>query len=135
MSELKPEILEIQGKKDTFFTPRVYFDAIKGYCLLEGESYLENTWEFYERLCNWLRAYTETGRPLTFDFKMIYFNTSSSKGILEILVVLKEYQEQGGDVEINWYYPEEDDDILEEAEDFIEDTRLDIKLIPIPEAI
>ncbi len=135
MSELKPEILEIQGQKDTFFTPTVHFDATKGYCLLEGESYLENTWEFYERLCNWLRAYAETGRPLTFDFKMTYFNTSSSKGILEILLVLKEYQERGGDLTINWYYPEEDDDILEEAEDFIEDTQLEIKLIPIPEAI
>lgn len=133
MSELKSEILEIKGQKDTFFTPHVYFDANKGYCLLEGESYLENTWEFYERLCDWLREYTKTGRPIAFDFKMVYFNTSSSKGILEILTTLKEYQDAGGEVQVKWYYPEEDDDILEEAEDFIEDTHLDIELISVPE--
>ena len=133
MSESKLDILEIQGEKDTFYTPHVYFDSYKGYCLLEGESYLENTWEFYEHLCNWLREYTSTGQPLTFDFKMIYFNTSSSKGILEILLLLKDYEDRGGKVQINWYYPEDDDDILEEAEDFIEDTQLDIKLIPLDE--
>ncbi len=133
MSKPKLEILEINGEKDTFYVPHVYFDPDKGYCLLEGESYLENTWEFYERLCSWLRDYTSTGKPLTFDFKMIYFNTSSSKGILEILLLLKDYEDRGGEVQINWYYPNDDDDILEEAEDFIEDTQLDIKLVPLAE--
>ncbi|WKN45589.1 DUF1987 domain-containing protein [Tunicatimonas pelagia] len=133
MSNSTLDVLEIKGEKDTFYTPHVYFDPHKGYCLLEGESYLENTWEFYEHLCSWLREYTKTQKPLTFDFKMIYFNTSSSKGILEIMLLLKDYEDRGGEVKINWYYPEEDDDILEEAEDFIEDTQLDIELIPQPE--
>lgn len=130
MSDLQLETLEIQGEKDTYYTPHVFFDAATGRCLLEGESFLENTWEFYERLCNWLKEYTKTQRPIVFDFKMIYFNTSSSKSILELLLFLKKYEEEGGNVQVNWYYPEDDDDILEEAEDFIEDTQLDIKIIP-----
>ena len=129
METTKLNTLEIKGEKGTYFVPYVRFDAETGKCLLEGESYLENTWEFYNDLVDWLRSYTETRQPIAFDFKLTYFNTSSSKGILELLQFLKEYEDQGNQVTVAWYYPEDDEDILEEAEDFVEDTQLDIKLI------
>ena len=129
METTKLNTLEIKGEKGTYFVPYVRFDAETGKCLLEGESYLENTWEFYNDLVDWLRSYTETGQPIAFNFKLTYFNTSSSKGILELLQFLKEYEDQGKQVTVAWYYPEDDEDILEEAEDFVEDTQLDIKLI------
>ena len=129
METTKLNTLEIKGEKGTYFVPYVRFDAETGKCLLEGESYLENTWEFYNDLVDWLRSYTETEQPIAFDFKLTYFNTSSSKGILELLQFLKEYEDQGKQVTVAWYYPEDDEDILEEAEDFVEDTQLDIKLI------
>lgn len=122
--------LEIQGEKGVYFIPNVHFNAETGHCVLEGESYLENTWDFYTKLVNWLRAYAETGQPIVFDFKLTYFNTSSSKGILEVLEFLKEYESKGGAIVLKWYYPQDDEDILEEAEDFVEDTQLDIELIP-----
>lgn len=122
--------LEIKGEKGTYFVPHVNFNAENGHCLLEGESYLENTWEFYKQLVSWLRSYAETNQPINFDFKLTYFNTSSSKGILEVLEFLKEYKERGGELVLKWYYPKDDEDILEEAEDFVEDTQLPIELIP-----
>ena len=130
METTKLDNLEIKGEKGTYFVPHVFFSAETGHCTIEGESYLENTWEFYKQLVNWLRSYAETGQPIHFDFKLTYFNTSSSKGILEVLEFLKEYQDQGGTVHLKWYYPADDEDILEEAEDFIEDTQLAIELIP-----
>ncbi len=122
--------LEITGEKGTYFIPYVRFNAETGKCLLEGESYLENTWEFYNQLKAWLQSYSATNKPIFLDFKLTYFNTSSSKGIFELLMFLKEYENNGGKVMINWYYPEYDEDLLEEAEDFIEDTQLAIRLIP-----
>ncbi|MGB3776763.1 MAG: DUF1987 domain-containing protein [Tunicatimonas sp.] len=130
METTKLDNLEIKGEKGTYFVPHVNFDAETGICTLEGESYLEDTWDFYKRLVDWLRAYSETGRSITFNFKLTYFNTSSSKGILEVLEYLKEYEGLGGVLDIMWYYPKDDEDILEEAEDFIEDTQLDMELIP-----
>ncbi len=130
METTKLDNLEIKGEKGTYFVPHVNFDAETGICTLEGESYLEDTWDFYKRLVDWLRAYSETGRSITFNFKLTYFNTSSSKGILEVLEYLKEYEGLGGVLNIMWYYPKDDEDILEEAEDFIEDTQLDMELIP-----
>lgn len=130
METTKLDSLEIKGEKGTYFVPHVKFDAETGLCILEGESYLEDTWDFYKRLVNWLRSYADTGQKITFDFKLTYFNTSSSKGILEVLEFLKEYEDMGGVLDLKWYYPKDDEDILEEAEDFIEDTQLNMELIP-----
>ena len=124
------ENLEIEGEKGTFFTPKVNFNAGTGTCVLEGESYLEDTWEFYDRLLSWISDYTKTGKPLSFDFKLTYFNTSSSKGILDVLKQIKNYEDQGGQVTVKWHHPEDDEDNVEEAEDFKEDTGLDIELVP-----
>jgi hypothetical protein len=97
---------------------------------MEGESYHENAWEFYGMLMNWLKEYIrQTEGPVTFNFKLTYFNTSSSKCLLDLMRLLKDYQTQGGKVEAYWYYPEDDLDNLAEAEDFIADTGLDIQLI------
>ncbi|WP_020526783.1 DUF1987 domain-containing protein [Flexithrix dorotheae] len=123
------ENLSIEGEKGTFFTPHVNFNAETGVCVLEGESYLEDTWEFYEKLLNWLKSYAKTEKPIVFELKLTYFNTSSSKGILDLLKFLKSVEEEGKDVTVNWYHPEDDEDNIEEAEDFREDTGLDIQLI------
>ena len=123
------ESLNIEGKSGTFFVPSVSFDMNTGNCRLEGESYLENTWEFYDKLTNWLKQYTETKQAITFSFKLTYFNTSSSKGILDILFLLKDYELAGGEVNVKWHYPEDDEDNLAEAEDFIADSELEMELI------
>ena len=43
---------------------------------------------------------------------------------------LKKFKEKGGEIIINWYYPDDDYDILAEAEDFMEDSKLNFNLIP-----
>ena len=68
--------------------------------------------------------------PLNFDFKLSYFNTSSSKCLVDILDLLKKYQNDGGSVSVNWYYDDSEEE-LEEVEDFILETGLDINKIPM----
>lgn len=123
--------LEIAASIGTYFIPNVRFNAQTGECFLEGESYHENTWEFYGQLADWLRAYMSQGqKPLVFNFKLTYFNTSSSKCLLDLMRLLKAYADTGASVEANWYYPENDVDNLAEAEDFMADTGLALRLIP-----
>lgn len=131
MEAKKLESLTIKGEKGDFYIPSVHFDAESGHCLMEGESYLENTWDFYENLLNWLKAFASTKRPIQFDFKLAYFNTSSSKGILQLLEFLEEYEAEGGEIIINWYYPSHDEDLKEEAEDFMIDTNLKINMYAV----
>ncbi|TAF66955.1 MAG: DUF1987 domain-containing protein [Cytophagales bacterium] len=123
--------LSIEGTKGIFFTPSVQFDAQTGVCELAGESYLEDTVAFYNPLLQWLEQYTkEITKNIVFSFKLTYFNTSSSKAIVDIVKILKQYQNEGGKVEINWYYPEDNYDILAEAEDIMSYLKIHINLIP-----
>ena len=123
--------LEIKGSHGDFDVPTVVFNAETGVCELKGESYLEKTAEFYDRLLNWLDEYmTAINQPLVFNFRLTYFNTSSSKRILYILLKLKEYEDNGGTVTVNWYYDEDDTDMEEDVEDFRIISNLDINSIP-----
>ncbi|MCB0577761.1 MAG: DUF1987 domain-containing protein [Phaeodactylibacter sp.] len=122
--------LEIKGSHGDYDVPTVSFNAETGVCELKGESYLEKTAEFYDRLLAWLDEYMAGGKPITFNFRLSYFNTSSSKRILYILLKLKEYEDNGGQVATNWYYDEDDTDMEEEVEDFRIISNLEINAIP-----
>jgi len=125
------ENIHIVGSHDVFFVPSVNFDAETGICELAGESYLEETVEFYTPLIQWLKTYIEEeARPITFNIKLTYFNTSSSRCILDILNILKIYEENGGTVIVNWYFDPDDSDMEEEIEDYMIDSELKITLIP-----
>jgi hypothetical protein len=126
------ENLEIKSKSDVYFIPEVNLNATTGQCLLAGESYLEDTDEFYNNIINWLEAFIkEVKKPINFEFRLTYFNTSSSRSILNVLRVLKGYEDKGGSVKVDWYYPEDDDSIAEEAEDYVKDTGLKINIFPL----
>ena len=125
------ENIIIEGSHTNFFIPTVEFDVEAGTCLLAGESFLEDTIEFYDPLVQWLEEYTtEIKNPLTFDIKLTYFNTSTSRSILDLLNILKDYEEDGGQVSVNWYYDEDDIDMEEDIEDYMLDTGLEIEMIP-----
>ncbi len=122
--------IEIKGEKTEFFIPTVSFNADTGVCEMSGESYLEETFEFYQKLIDWLTQYiNEEKKPIIFNCKLTYFNTASSKAILEILRLLKNYQQAGGDAQINWFYHEWDDDMKMEVEDLSLDADVKVNLV------
>ncbi len=128
------ENLFIQGSKGAFFVPTVNFDASTGNCELSGESYLEDTAEFYQPIIEWIENYiSEIADKINFNIKLTYFNTSSARSIMEILSALASFEEQKpGMVEVKWFYdPKLDSDVVEEVEDFGAETGLDIQLVVI----
>jgi hypothetical protein len=128
------ENIYISGSHGTNFIPTVNFNAETGVCELAGESYLEDTIEFYAPLFKWLKQFTtEVKKPVQFNFKLRYFNTASSKCIIDLLHILRKFVEAGGSIEVNWYYDANEEDIedeLEEIEDFMIETNIKIKIIP-----
>ncbi len=126
------EDLVIKGCNDIDTTPTVRFLVSDGTCELEGDSYMEKTYEFYKPLFNWLEEYFENiKKPLIFNIKLNYYNTSSSKALLQIFKILYKYQNQGNTIEINWYYARNDIDTAEEVEDYEIASRLIINSIYI----
>jgi hypothetical protein len=125
------ENLIINGNYELFDVPKVHFNAETGVCEIEGESYLEKTAEFYDGLLAWLDQYMmEVKGAIKFSFKLTYFNTSSSKRILYIMLKLKDYNDKGGKVTANWHLNPNDIEMEEAVEDFISIAKLEINLIP-----
>jgi len=111
----------IEASKDT---PNVKFDPTKNELFIEGQSFPESASEFYNPILNWIEKYGEqSGIDLTVSFKFTYFNTSSSKAILDILDLLDVFHEKGKEPKVNWYYDKDDEDIKESGEEFAEDIK------------
>ena len=102
-------------------TPRVILDAENEVFEISGMSLPEDVNLFYEPILNWLDEYAENpNKETTFNFKLIYFNTASSKLILDILFKLEEIFEDGHTVAVKWLYPEDDEDMKESGEEYSE---------------
>lgn len=124
------ENLIITGNSNIYLIPQVHFDATTGNCEIVGESYLEETKEFYQKLIKWLQDYmTEVRGNITLNIKLTYFNTSTSRCLLDIFRILKSYQLQRHEVTVNWYVKHEEDFSVEEVEDFIVNSGLMINQI------
>ncbi len=110
------EVINIQGTDDT---PNVTLDKGNGKFELSGRSLPEDVNMFYEPILNWIDGYSEEPNEETrFDFKLEYFNTASSKIILDILLKFEEIVEAGHNVKIIWHYHEEEEDMLEAGEEY-----------------
>lgn len=117
----------ITGKKDTL---AVRLDPQTGRMSFEGESYPENALEFFAPITKWIQAYmSEVKGAIVADFKLQYFNSSSSKCLLDIFELLENHFRQGHSVVVNWHYQEDDEDIEESGRDFAEDLSLQINMI------
>ena len=102
-------------------TPLVHFDSDKETFLISGKSLPEDVISFYGPVLEWLKVYQNSPLDKTvFDFKLIYFNTASSKLILDILLTLEEIKEAGKEVLIRWHSVENDEDMEEAGEEYSE---------------
>lgn len=125
------ENLEINKNDEEQFRPDVSLNAETGLCEISGESFLEESTRFYKPIVNWIIDFIKTKKPITFNFKLSYVNTSSSKHILHILRLLKEYIDVGGGVEAKWYVEDGDTDTEEDVEDYSIITGLKIDIVKI----
>jgi len=127
----QPERIEIQGTKSNFVAvPDVLLDPQKGLFTLSGESYMEETLTFYTQIFDWLKAYFHHfNQALDVKFGLTYFNTSSSRAIVNLLCVLKQFQTEGAQINVHWTCRAKDRDMIEEIEDMMEHTGLQIEVI------
>jgi len=122
------ENLIIEGTKTK---PYVKFLAEEGVLEIGGESYPENALEFYEIVEKWLNSYLPDcgDKEVVFNFRMVYFNTSSSKAILDILDILEKRFKKGGNIKVYWYYEEDDEDIEESGEEFADGLSIPYEIV------
>ena len=115
-------------------TPTITFLANEGKLELKGRSIPENSVEFYKPLNEWIDAYGVAPQSETVvDIKLEYFNTSSSKCILDLFKKLEGINGKGTDVKVNWYFEEDDEDMEEAGQDYQAIISLPFKIIEVEE--
>lgn len=97
-------------------TPEVEFNDAPLSMSISGRSIPENSIEFYQPLMDWVQSHlTRADAELEISIRLEYFNTSSSKCLMDLL---KRVEKSPVQARVSWYYEEEDEDMLEAGEDY-----------------
>ena len=112
-------------------TPTIDFKS-EGQLLIKGRSIPENSIEFYKPLIDWITEYSDNPKGKTLvNIQLEYFNTSSSKCILDVFKKLESITDT--EVSIKWFYEEDDEDMLEAGEDYEAIIDLKFEMIEVEE--
>lgn len=99
-------------------TPEVLIERDSGTVNFTGKLLPEDSIAFFAPIEEQLKEYmSKPNQTTTVNLRLEYMNSSAQKRMLELLSLLQSLAENGFEVYINWYYPEEDDDLLDEGKD------------------
>lgn len=119
--------------KGTLNTPTISFNEKSAHFVIEGRSTIENPAAFYKPLITRIKDYSNAPvSKIEIDFKLEYFNTTSSLVILDVLENLHSLHTPTNQVVINWHYDEVDEDLREIGEDYSEILKFPFNLVAIP---
>ena len=123
----------------THNSPGIYLSTDENRFELSGKSAPEDVRGLYYPVIEWVSAFGEelktanhfTERnPLVFKIDLVYFNSSSAKFLFDIFTTLKDIQDVGTPVVVEWHYDDEDTDLREAGEDLAMITGIDFKYCP-----
>jgi hypothetical protein len=127
---VEPLIIE-----STKSTPRVDFNANNRILIIQGQSYPENSFKFYDPIFQWLDMFFATVENddglIKLEISFPYINTSSTKCILMLLEKCEAAEKNGRNMDVTWYYDKENENELECAQDFKEYVELEFNLIAV----
>ena len=113
----------------TVNTPEITLDKEKGIIEFKGKSIPDSTSRYYRPYMDWIYEYIKA--PLdktTVSFCMEYMNSTTLKFYYIIMKKMEELHKDGKEVDITWFYEEDDEDILETGEYLISVVDVPIKL-------
>lgn len=111
--------LSITGSQST---PTIIGDWERGVLSMRGDSYPENSFEFFSDVIAWIERYlVETPQPLRLELRLVYMNTSSVKAMMDIFDMLNDAHQGGREVSVRWLYDARNERVAELAEEFRED--------------
>jgi len=119
------EVLNIKG---TNVSPEVNFDHKALTFEMAGYSRPENVRDFYMPILSWLEQFVaeiittkpSISKPVAFNFRMIYFNSSSAKFLFDMITHINAIHKNNVPVMINWYFDEDDEELKEAGEELSE---------------
>ncbi len=112
------EAIRLEATDDS---PLIVLDKESNKFEISGKSLPEDVTDFYQPVLDWLKSYqSDPNLKTEFNFKLIYFNTASSKLILDILMIFEDMAEEGHHVLIKWFSLPSDEDMQEAGKEYEE---------------
>lgn len=106
----------------TQFSPSVTADWEQGRLCMSGESYPENTYEFFAQVIAWTERFLAAASiPLKLELRLSYLNTSSIRAMIDIFDLLEDASSEGKIVSVRWLYDDRNPRASELGEEFKED--------------
>lgn len=113
----------------THSTPEIKYNSESRELWIKGRSIPEDAPAFYKPMFHWLDEHlAQKPNKLIINFELEYFNTASTKVLVDLLSLVFDYKEKDQDVEINWRYYVYDDDMKEVAMQLMEITGLEMNV-------
>jgi len=124
-------IMQTYFSEQTAKTPFIQFNPVSGEFEMKGKSIPENSKGFYGPFFEWLERYVaQPAAQTTLNIQLDYFNTSSAKAIVDFFKKLESIEKnQKGKVTINWYYDEDDGDMMEAGQDYQSIIKVNFNLV------
>jgi len=113
--------METIDKQATNSTPAICFDPDTHILRISGESYPENSFDFYAPVIVWLKVNLPELAEFTLDISVNYMNSSSTKCILDIMDIMETAYNRGVITRIIWRYDHDNPRSYDMAEDFSEE--------------
>ncbi|MGK0278912.1 MAG: hypothetical protein ACI9RU_001678 [Litorivivens sp.] len=100
-------------------TPEVSFNLEDSEFSIVGRSLPENAFSFYKPIIEWIRNYSELAvNPGSMTIRLDYFNSSSGRYIMEMLVELENFKKESSKLSIIWISDADDELMIEKGEEF-----------------
>jgi hypothetical protein len=116
-------------KEATDETPTIILDGDKGFFSFTGKSYPENVTDFYKPVFEYIEIYKQNPQTkTTIEFSWLYYNTSTSKNIIKIIMSLKDVSPE---FEVRWICKKNFDLIIEKGEEIRDVLNINMKIITI----
>ncbi len=122
-------------------TPEVLMDNSTNVISFKGDSRPEDVRKFYLPILEWIKEYEkhlyflkdQGGKiNVTANFEFEYFNSSSAKYLMDIIIALGEIAKiENINFVLNWYYDAMDEDMLDSGEEFQDMLGMDFNLIKV----
>lgn len=118
----------------TYSTPKVIIDKKKFEIHFEGASFPDNSSDFYSPIRKELKSFFENFKKENIKIicKFTLLNSTSTKHIFDILNMANDFSVLEQNINVDWYYEEDDEDMGYDGEEFKEAfLNVDFKIIKV----
>ena len=112
-------------------TPYICIDYDSGIIEFQGKSLPEDSVAFFTPVDAAIRNYIENPKPKTIiNLRLEYLNSSSQKKMVLLISLFEILTINGLEVDVNWFFKEEDEDMQDEGFEFSRMISLPLNILP-----